>query len=372
MKTTKISRFLLLSALSLSFFTSCEKDNTPSGFKNLENGVLVLNQGQDGKNNASLSYYDLTTSLTTEDIFSERNNRKVGDVAQDVIRYGSNIYITLTNSSIVEVVNATTGMSIKTIPMFNTPIGTSATHPSKPRSLAALNGKVYITLLDGHLARLDTTTLTIDKTIAVGTNPEGIAVANNKLYVANSGGYNYQINAKADSTISVIDPATFSEIKKIKVLINPTIIKADKYGDLYVLSMGNYWDIPSALQRIEGSTDKVTAIADVKAVNFTIEDDNAYIYNYEYDAVTYAVINKSYSVYDVKNEKVLKTNFIASSAIAQTPYSIDVDPLTKNVFIGETDYVNTGKMYCFGSDGALKYTFNTGVNPSKTAFITNK
>lgn len=367
MKTNKIALFLMLSAASLPFFTSCEKENTTTGFKNLENGVLVLNQGQDGKNNASLSYYDLTTSLTTEDIFSERNNRKVGDVAQDAIRYGSNIYITLTNSSLIEVVNATTGISKKTIPMVN-----ASNAPSKPRSLVAFNGKVYITLLDGHLARLDTTTLTIDKTIAVGTNPEGIAVANNKLYIANSGGYNYQVGAKADSTVSVVDPTTFTEIKKIKVLINPTIIKADKYGDLYVLSMGNYGDIPTTLQRIEASsTDNVTAIANLNVVNFTIDDDNAYIYNYEYDA-NYAVINKSYTIYDVKNEKVLKTNFLASSSIAKTPYSIDVNPINKDVFIGETDYVNTGKMYCFGADGVSKYSFNTGVNPAKTVFITNK
>ena len=367
MKTIKISRFLLLSALCLSFFTSCEDDNTTPSVPEISTGLFVLNQGQDGQNNASLTYYNLATNLTTEDIFKTKNNRGLGDIAQDVIRYGSNIYITLTNSSIVEVVNATTGISKKTISMVN-----ASNQPSKPRSLAALNGKVYITLLDGHLARLDTTTLTIDKTISVGANPEGIAVANNKLYVANSGGFNYQVNAKADSTISVIDPTTFTETKKIKVVINPTMIKADKYGDLYVLSMGNYGDIPTALQRIEGSTDKVTAISAVKAVNFTIDDDNAYIYNYEYDAVTYAVINKSYSVYDVKNEKVLKTNFISESAIAKTPYSIDVDPLTKNVFISESDYVNTGKMYCYGSDGAFKYSFNVGVNPTKIAFITNK
>jgi hypothetical protein len=49
-----------------------------------------------------------------------------------------------------------------------------------------------------------------------------------------------------------------------------------------------------------------------------------------------------------------------------------VNPINKDVFIGETDYVNTGKMYCFGADGALKYSFVTGVNPAKTVFITNK
>jgi len=235
--------------------------------------------------------------------------------------------------------------------------------PASPRALATANGKLYISLYDGHVAQLDTATLTVEKSVTVGSNPENIVYANNKIYVANSGG----LGTTNDSTISVIDPTTFKEIKKIKVVINPVVLKTDAYGDLYVISMGNYSTIPYTLQRIDASTDKVTTISDVKAYNMTIDGDNAYIYSYDYD-VNYNVVNKTYTIYDVKNEKVLKTNFISSTSVEQTPYSIDVNPTTKDIYIGETDFMNIGKMYCFGQDGVLKFSFATGLNPAKTVF----
>lgn len=363
MKTKKIIKSILFTVACVSTFSSCDQKEVTLTNPEISTGVYVLNQGAFGINNAGMSYYDLTTSTATSDVFTVKNNRGLGDTGQDMIKYGSKIYIAVSKSSLIEILDAKTGISMKTIPMLN-----ALSQPSSPRSLASYNGKVYISLYDGHVARLDTSTLTIEKTIQVGSNPEGITIANNKIYVANSGG----MSAVPDSTISVIDLATFTELRKIKVVIDPVVLKSDAYGDLYVISMGNYSTIPYSFQRVEAATtEKVTAIADVKAYNLTIDGDNAYIYNYEYDA-NYNVVNKTYSIYDVKNEKVLKANFIASTDVAKTPYSIDVNPLTKDIFIGETDFKNTGKMYCFAPDGTFKYSFPTGVNPVKTVFMSNK
>jgi hypothetical protein len=363
MKTKKIISSILLSAIALPFFSSCNPDEVIEEIPEISTGVVVLNEGQMGNNNSSLTYYDFTTGFSSNEVFNNKNNRNLGDVGQDMIKYGSKIYLAVSNSSIIEIIDAKTFVSKKTISMKN-----ASNVPSTPRSLTSANGKVYITLFDGHVAQLDTTSLIIEKTIAVGSNPEGSVIVNNKLYVANSGG----LSLVNDSTISVIDLASFTETEKIKVVINPTIIKADSYGDIYVISVGNYYNIPYTLQRINTITKVVTKITDVKAYKMTIDGDNAYIYNYDYDA-SYKVINKTYTIYDVKNEKLLKSNFIASDAVQNTPYSIDVNPITKDIYIGETlDYKTTGKMYCFSSNGTLKYTFPTGVNPSKTVFISNK
>ena len=272
----------------------------------------------------------------------------------------------------------------------------TSNQPSSPRSLAVYNGKVYITLFDGHVAQLDTTSLLIEKTISVGSNPDGIAVANNKLYVANTGGLaavndstisvgsnpegiavannklyvanSGGLGAVKDSTISVIDPVSFTVTGTFKVVINPVIIKADIYGDLYVISFGNYTTIPYTLQRIDATTGKVSVITGQKPYNLAIEGDIAYMYGIEYDAQWNPTI-KTYTTYNVKNEQVVNVSFISTSAIANTPYSIDVNPITKDIYIGETDYTNTGKMNVFGQDGTLKFSFATGVNPRKTIFL---
>jgi hypothetical protein len=364
MKTFKHFTSFLFAALFITLFTSCDPIVDPINLNDvtISTGLYVLNEGSFNGNNASLTYFDFSTQLPTNDIFKAKNNRGLGDTGQDILKYGSNIYIAISKSSLIEVIDAKTAVSKKSISMVN-----ASNVPSQPRSLAAIDGKVYITLYDGHVAQLDTTTLTITKTITVGTNPEGCAIANNKLYVANSGG----IQAKADSTISVIDLSTFTETKKIKVVMNPVVLKADKYGNVYVISMGNYSSIPYTFQRINGINDTVTAIPQIKAYNMTIDDNKAYLYYFDYDA-NYNIQNKTYSIYDIENQQLITNAFIPSTALSNAPYGIGVDPVTKDVFIGETDYLNTGRVSCFSNTGVLKYSFEVGMNPGKMIFITNK
>ena len=358
MKTTKIITTLLLTVLSAPIFISCNSKDEASSTTEVSTGVFVLNQGKYNSNNASLTYYDFATSFASADLFLDKNNRELGDTGQDMIKYGSKIYIAMYKSSLIEVINAQTGVSVKSIPMKNA-AGTS----SSPRSLTSANGKVYVVLYDGHVAQLDTASLAVEKTIAVGANPDASVITNNKLYVANTGG----MAAVMDSTVSVINLSTFTETKKIKINLNPGTIKADSYGDVYVASKGDYNLIPGKFQRIAAGTDVVTDIA-VAVKNFDIIGDNAYISNFDYDA-TWQAAHKTIAVYDVKNEKLVSANIVTTDII-KTPYCINVDPTTKNIYLGVSDYVNNGKMYCFGQDGALKFTFTTGLNPTKVVFIT--
>jgi len=358
MKTSKIFASLFLTAVAVPFFTSCDRIEEIVEIPEISTGVFVLNEGKFKSNNASLTYYDFATGFASADLFLDKNNRGLGDTGQDIIKYGSNLYIAVYKSSLIEVVNAKTGMSIKSISMVNT-----SNEPSSPRTLTAANGKVYIVLFDGHVTQLDTTSLTLGTSIAVGANPDASVISNNKLYVANTGG----MAAVKDSTISVINLSTFTEEKKITVNLNPQGIKADAYGDIYVVSNGNYGSVPGKFQRIEAGTDKVTDI-NVAVKDFEISGDNAYIYNFSYDENWHAT-NKTIAVYDVKNEKIVNANMV-NTAIDETPYCINIDPTTNDIYLGVTDYVNNGKMYCFDKSGALKFTFTTGLNPSKVIFIT--
>lgn len=360
MKTTKNLLALLTIALFTATFTSCEKDEDSQTDVKVSTGLVVLNQGKYKGNNASLSYYDFGTSLATSDFFNLKNSRGLGDTGQDIIVYGSKIYIAVYGSSLIEVIDANSGISKKSIPMLD-----GSNQPSSPRALASYNGKIYISLFNGNVAQLDTATLTVEKTVKVGANPEGIVAANNKIYVANSGG----LSSVQDSTISVINPTTFTVEKTIVVGLNPGKIVADAYGDLYVISNGNYYDVPVTLKRVEKTTNKVTTVENFSPFGMTLDGDNLYLFSYGYDE-NWNVANKKYIVYNVKSETIANANFIATDAIAKVPYSIDVNPVTKDVFIGESDYLNNGKMYCFSSAGILKYTFTTGLNPAKTVFIT--
>ncbi len=353
MKTNNFFRAMLIAASLPLVLISCDpKEETET--VEVSTGLFVLGQGKFQGNNANITYFDYANGFASNYFFEDKNNRGLGDTGQDMIRYGSKIYIAMYGSNVIEVINSTTGISIDTIKVI------------APRYMTTGNGKIYVTLYGGKVAQIDTISMNTEKTVNVGPNPEGIALYNNKLYVANSGG----LQTVKDSTISVIDIATFTETKKIKVNLNPASVKVDSYGDIYVKSNGNYGNIQGKFQRINTQTEAVTDI-NITVQGFDIVGDYAYIYNFEYDA-SWQVANKKLKIYDVKNEVIVTDNFTGTYVIEKTPYIIAADPITNDVFLGVTDYVNNGKMYCFDKDGKYKYSFTTGINPAKVVFVTKK
>ncbi len=66
--------------------------------------AYVLNEGNWGGNEASLSRIDLATGSITNNVFSAANGRDLGDVAQDLVVYGTKAYVTVSFSNTVEII----------------------------------------------------------------------------------------------------------------------------------------------------------------------------------------------------------------------------------------------------------------------------
>lgn len=360
MKTKKLLFYLTGLAMSVTTLSSCDETSNTID-PTITTGVYVLNSGKMNYNNASMTYYSMDNGYAFTDVFAQKNNRILGDTGEDMIQYGSKIYIAVYKSSLIEIVDAKTMTSIKSVSMVD-----SSNVATKPRTLTSANGKVYIVLYNGYVAQMDTTTYSVEKTVKVGANPDKSVIANNKLYVGNTGG----AASVKDSTVSVIDLASFTEIKKVVVNLNPAgSLGADSQGDVFVQTNGNYGSKPGKIQRIEAGTYKVSDIVSGYG-GFTVDNDKAYIYNFSYDA-SWQATNKTIMVYDMKNEKMSSTNF-TSYTIDKTPYSIGVDPVTKYVYLGVSDYSTLGTAYCFDASGNYKYSFQVGLNPIKFLFLTNK
>lgn len=317
-------------------------------------GIYVLNNGKMGSNNASLSFYDFATQKTKSDLFKTVNGRGLGDTANDMIIYGSKIYIAVYNSNVIEVTDLQ-GKSIKQIQ--------SDGESLQPRYLISDGGKVYASLFDGYVACLDTATLQIEKKVKVGRNPEQLVVANKKLYVANSGGADYNTPVGYDKTVSVVDLASFTEIKKLDVVLNPVSLSTDDQGDVYLISNGNYEDILNTLQRIDTKHDVVTIVEDTNATEMTSVGNKMYMIYSQYDAEWNQII--SFISYDPINEKVINSNFISDGTTIAKPYKMNADASTGHVYITSSDYNTNGDVYTFNADGKLQFTFEAGLNPVK-------
>src|SRR5690554_4466688 len=174
-------------AIALLLFSSCKKEEVTPAFEGeFKNGILILNEGLFNLNNSTLSWLDLSTNEVTNDLFLSINNRQLGDTGNDMLLYGNKIYIVISVSSTVEVIDRNTLVSIKQIP-FN-----HNNQSQQPRNLASHNGKVFVSSYDGYVSAIDTSSLTVTNRIKVGRNPEGICISNNSLFVANSGGLDYK------------------------------------------------------------------------------------------------------------------------------------------------------------------------------------
>lgn len=313
------------------------------------NGVLVLSEGLYGTNGAVLSFYDVDSNAVTYDIFNDINGRSLGDVGNDMQLYGAKLYIVVNNSNTVEVVDIYTGKSLSRISLVDKDgIG------MMPRRIAFNAGKAYVCCYNGEVVRIDTTSLQVEATTQAGKSPEALCVANGKLFVSNSGGLDYP---NYDSTVSVIDLNTFTEVEKIVVRVNPGRIGADSYGNVYVLSIGDYATVSPCIQKINSTDNQLVATYEVAASNFTIYNDAAYAYGM--DNTTYAWWFKKIDLLTGNTSDIATggTNFIY-------PYAINVDA-DGNVYIGDAgDFKSNGDVYCFGSNGTKKYSFEAGVGPN--------
>jgi YVTN family beta-propeller protein len=348
-----IFRLVFISVLVVAI-VSCKKKNPEPEAPaptTLSHGLLVLNEGLFNHNNSSLSWINTTDHTVGNSFFEEKTNRGLGDTGNDLKRYGGKIYVVVNVSSTVEILDATTGASLQQISMVHN--GT----PKQPRSIAFYGPKAYVTCYDGFVDVIDTLSLSVTQRIAVGSNPEGLAVSNGKLYVANSGGLNYP---NVDSTVSVVDLSNNLEIQRITVGNNPGGVCVDSEGDVYVISRGNYSNIPSRMHRINPITDTKEFTFSFDASGMTHMNDKLLISYYNYNTSTSQI-----GLFDALTEQLSFPNYISMSGIT-TLYGVTYSAITDKIYCADANsFSTTGFLHIFSSAGVFERTYNVGLNPSK-------
>lgn len=285
------------------------------------------------------------------DYFEIQNGRKLGMTAQDMIVYGDKMYISMTGESTIEV----TDLQAKSIKQIKT--------DGEPRYMVSNGGKVYVTYYNGYVARLDTASLEVEAKVQVGRSPEKLTISNNKLFVANSGGADFS-TIGPDNTVSVVDLATFKEEKKIEVVLNPVNIEADEQGYVYVVSMGDYKDIPNTFQRINAESGEVTVVKDCPNVTeMTYLDGKLYMWYAQWDENG---LTPTYLTYDTKTQKVGE-NFISVGTKIASPYKIS--NAGGKIYVSNSVYKQTGEFYGFDTDGKMFEKFEAWYNPSKVVLV---
>lgn len=350
--------FGVLAATCMAGFTSCDSNDEPEVKPEVVEtlaGLYVVNNGNQGGNiPGSITSYDYASGQATQDVFYAANGYSIGDMPQSAIVYGSKMYITVSKSNLLWICDANTMGVLGSVKFEG--------ETSEPRYLTSHNGKVYVSLYSGHVSQIDTVTMKQDKVIKVGPNPEQMAVANGKLYVANSDGMNYK-NGYANGYVSVVDLATMTE-SRLDIALNPVEVRSNG-TDVVVLCKGNYADVPSQAY-------KVTSTGGTLICNATImsmRGDELYIINAPYGQET-----NDYEVYSVTSGSKLRK--MVKEEVGY-PSGLEVDPLTGNIVIlsytldasGYAQYREPGYARIYDNDGNSLARFDTGVGSTWATFL---
>jgi hypothetical protein len=304
---------------------------------------------------STLALYNPATGTVIPDRFSQVNGNSLGFQATDMGIYGSKLYIALSGSWTVVVVDVQTTRLLSRF-TFN------AMHP---QNICFLNGLAYITTDEGSIAVMDTATFKVTKYLSfpkVGFYyPAGLVAANGKLYL---GGLN---------SVASLDPQTGALIHCIPVYGGVETLTADASGKIYVQSLVDTislsdaseagWNgITPGISVISSTTDQVLDSMPSNSLNnkvpIVVSRDTAYyVTGDRVDDLIGGNITRfntgTFTPLPNFNPGIQFTNVTTLCA----------DPVTGQLFIGDSKQTGSleGTVYAF-LNSQLQYSFVAGAN----------
>lgn len=350
-------RIKLFAIIALALLAGCSKVGNEDRNETKDGGYFVLNSGNINVNNSNISVFNVNNKELTLNAFYQSNEKYLGDLGQDILVAGDEIYISVSNSRRIFVTDSQ--LKIKKEITF----GMGGNDAFQPRYLCSYQGKIYVTYYEGYLGRIDPAEDYKVECTKVGEYPEGLDCCSGKAYVANSGGMNYP---DYDKTLSVVDLGTFKETAKIQVNTNPEFVKANDQGSLiFVSSKGNYADIPGMLQVVSTSDNTVKDLGFNNLIWMAKGPENKiYLLSGGYDQ-NWNPLPGKVSTLDASQPSAAAKEFVKDGVDFPMAYSLSVTN-DGYVFVGSSDYVNNGDVHVIGPDGKYVCKFDSnGLNPIK-------
>ena len=360
-------RLFLAFALCTALF-SCEKHSVDAD-GSVAYGTYILNNGNWGGNDANIGVYDPVSKTFKADQFFAVNGQMLGDLGQDIIRVDDKVYVAVNGSQTIFV----TDEDLKIVKQVD---ASNAGAKLSPRYLTAFGKTVYVTYYEGFVGEISSEDYSV-KLCQVGSNPEGIAIAGDKLYTADSGG---MVQGFAN-TLSVVSLSDFKKVSSIEVNVNPAKVEASSDGKyLYVSSFGNYADIPAKLQVVDLASGCVSDL-DYSSVSAIAKGKNDVLYVlcggydenwnplpgtiYRHDMARNLPLGAFGTGTDISFDASVGKAAASEQGAITFPNAYSISAASDGyIYVGCSDYVNTGDVYVLTSTGTLHDKFDSqGLNP---------
>lgn len=249
---------LAISIILFLIFAGCDTVEDENGDARGA-GVLVVNQGNFGDANGSVSVYDPAAQQSRASAITN-----LGSILQSAALVGDRLYLMANTGERIDIFDAETLERTGQI-----------TDIISPRYMVSRGQKGYVTNLYGASGSFSGGKVTVIdleqnqklKEVVVGNNPEGLAIIGDRLYVANFG-------FGEGSTVSVIDLNSEEVVDTLDADCDgPRFLLPDQDGELFVVCTGrtifdeNFVPIgetDGAVRVLEGSTGEILVRIDVE------------------------------------------------------------------------------------------------------------
>ena len=209
--------------------------------------IILLNEGMWQADNGRLSYFE-DGSIVSNQWFRDRNGMKLGDTPNDIIQINDTlIAIAINWSNIVQFIKPDGKAVAATEDIPNNrrlcSDGEYVYVTSYGHECETIEGTKYFD--KGFVAKIDIRNFKVVATCEVGYEPEGIALYEGHLFVANTGGYAFEEGHEFETTVSIINASTLTVEKTIDTGVPNLYGEMSQSGQyLCINSPGDYYEVP--------------------------------------------------------------------------------------------------------------------------------
>ncbi len=354
-------KYKLHTLFFFSFLFACVKDkpqqNNSQNLITNSGGVVILNEGSYGNNNAEISYLDLKSNQIQNSIFKTQNNLPLGDVAQSITLINGQYFIAVNNSNKIAVIDTQQYKIVHTIQ--NIPY---------PRYIvqSSINTALVSSIYQSSIYVLDLNSYQIIDTIQTDfPNVENMLFDGQNIWVCNwdtACNYIYKID---QNTFQIIERISINQAKA------PHSILQDKKSNLWILSGDKYKNCNSFLTQLSPQNKQVLKQIPFKKtaepIKLTINDSKDSLYFIQVD---YYATNQDNGIYKMS----IDDNQIPDKAFIEAPYNtyfwgLGIHPLTKHLFISDPKgFTQSSTIYEYTNKGELLNTFQAGIGSNMFLF----
>lgn len=335
----------------ISLFISCVRISDPVIidpviYRVTANGFFIVNEGNFGWGNGSLTYYSYDSSRTYNNFFQSVNKRPLGDVPFSMLIHNDYIYIVINNSEKIEIIDRRSLESKTTLTGFISP---------RNIAVAGLN-KAYVTSIYSDTVRiLDLKTNKISGFINMKNSSESIVVIGNKAFIANWIGGN---------EVFIINTETDQVIDSVEVGIEPESMVVDKRGVVWVLCNGGWTrENYAELVGINSQTHEV-----IKRYQFPDKMNSPLCLTADSDGDTLFYIDEGIKCLNILSDELPSDPFIKNAD--HQFYKIGVNPVNGDIIATDAiDYQQNGSFMIYSRKGIFVKSSPTGIIPGNICFM---